>query len=267
MVHIILTGATGLVGSAVLSQVLSSPSITHVSILSRRPVAAAEDHPKAKVIIHSDFSKYSPTVLDQISGADGCIWAQGRSSVGMSEAAYSELTHDWPLAAAKAFGATNNPAGWTFNFVYVSGEGADPMEASRALFGRVKGRAEKDLLDLASLTESLCVYKLRPAGIDGSDSTARPERPASWQERVAGLFFPAVKLFAPQWHTPVDSLAKVAVGLASGSGKPLLPRRRLDFAQHCNPNNGRTLKSVAFVGLLAQARRSLCLGYGTSATS
>jgi hypothetical protein len=223
MVHIVLTGATGLVGSAVLSQLLSSPSITHVSILSRRPVTAAEGHSKAKVIIHSDFSQYSPTILDQISAADGCIWAQGKCSVGMSEAEYSELTHDWPLAAAKAFGASTNPAGRRFNFVYVSGEGADPTQSSRALFGRVKGRSEKDLLDLASLTQGLSVYNLRPAGIDGRESAARPERPASWQERVAGLFFPAVKLFVPQWHTPVDSLAKVAVNLASGSGQPVQP--------------------------------------------
>lgn len=41
-----------------------------------------------------------------MSGADGCIWAQGKSSVGMSEAEYSELTQDWPLAAAKAFNTT-----------------------------------------------------------------------------------------------------------------------------------------------------------------
>ena len=155
-----------------------------------------------------------------MSGADGCIWAQGKSSVGMSEAEYPELTHDWPLAAAKAFDTTTNPAGRRFNFVYVSGEGADPTQASRALFGRVKGRSEKYIFDLANLTQALFVYNLRPAGIDGRDSAARPEQPASWQERVAGLFSPAVKLFAPQRHTPVDSFAKVAVDLASGSGQP-----------------------------------------------
>ena len=60
-------------------------------------------------------------------------------------------------------------------FVYVSGEGADPNQASRALFGRVKGGSEKDLLDLANLTQRLSVSNLRPAGIDGSESAARPE--------------------------------------------------------------------------------------------
>lgn len=156
-----------------MSQLLSSPSIAHVSILSRRSVTAAEGHPKAKVIIHSDFSQYSPTVLDKMSGADGCIWAQGKSSVGMSEAEYPELTQDWPLAAAKAFDTTTDPAGRRFNFVYVSGEGADPTQASRALFGRVKGRSEKYIFDLANLTQALFVYNLRPAGIDGRDSAAR----------------------------------------------------------------------------------------------
>ena len=241
MVHVVLTGATGLVGSAILSQLLSSPSITHVSILSRRPVTAAEGHPKAKVIIHSDFSQYSPTVLGQLSGADGCIWAQGKSSVGMSEAEYSELTHDWPLAAAKAFGGISDLSGRRFNFVYVSGEGADQTQKTRTMFGRVKGKSEKDLLDLASHSH-ISVYNLRPAGIDGSESAAKPERPASWQEKVAGCFFPAVKLFAPQWHTPVDSLAKVAVRLSTGDGKPIQSNTGVE-------PDGRTLRNVAIRSL------------------
>lgn len=237
MVHVILTGATGLVGSAVLAQLLSSTSITRVSILSRSPVAAAKGHAKANVILQSDFSRYPSSILEQLQGADSCIWAQGKSSIGMAEKDYTELTHDWPMEAAKAFGDTKNPSGKRFNFVYVSGEGADQTQTARAMFGRIKGRAEKDLLDLAKDTH-LSVYNLRPAGIDGSGSVSKPERARSTMETLAGWLYPVVKAVAPKYHTPVDSLAKVAVDLATGNGESL----RLDAGVEAD---GRTLRNVA----------------------
>lgn len=241
MVHVVLTGATGLVGSAVLSQLLSTPSITRVSILSRRPVAAAEGHEKAKVVIHSDFSQYPPNVLEQLSGAQSCIWAQGKSSVGMTEPEYAELTHDWPLAAAKAFSKAADES-HPFNFVYVSGEGADPTQSTRTMFGRVKGKAEQALIEVGSSTP-LSVYNLRPAGIDGRESASKPERPASWQDNLAAWsFLPLVRLFAPKWHTPVDSLAQVAVRLAIGDGKPVAQGDGVEAG-------GRTLRNVAIRNL------------------
>lgn len=237
MVHIILTGATGLVGSAVLAQLLSSASITRVSILSRKPVAAATGHAKAKVILQSDFSSYPPSILDQLQGADGCIWALGKSSAGMTEKDYTELTHDWPLEAAKTFGGAKDSAGKRFNFVYVSSEGADQTEKARAMFGRIKGRAEKDLLDLADGTH-LSVYNLRPAAIDGSASASQPERARSMQDSISAWLFPVVKAVAPKWHIPVDSLARVAIDLAVGDGKSLEQDAGVEA-------DGRTLRNVA----------------------
>jgi uncharacterized protein YbjT (DUF2867 family) len=77
--HLILTGATGLVGSAVLQVMLTHPAITTISVLSRRPVPQTEGHPKAKVIIHKDFLNYPPDLLEQLRGAEGCVWALGIS--------------------------------------------------------------------------------------------------------------------------------------------------------------------------------------------
>lgn len=237
MVHVILTGATGLVGSAVLAQLLSSTSITRVSVLSRRPVAAAEGHAKANVVIQSDFSQYPQSLLDQLRDADGCIWAQGKSSIGMTEKDYTELTHDWPLEAAKAFGSAKDPSGKRFNFVYVSGEGADQTQKTRTMFGRIKGKAEKDLVDLAG-TSHLSVYNLRPGGIDGRASVAKPVVPRSMPERLAGWLYPVVTAIAPKYVTPVNSLAKVAIDLAVGDGEPL---KKGDGVE----KDGRTLSNVA----------------------
>lgn len=78
--HLILTGATGLVGSAVLHSMITTPTVTKVSILSRRPVAQAEGHEKVSVIIHNDYTTYPSEVLAQLKDAEGVVWAQGISS-------------------------------------------------------------------------------------------------------------------------------------------------------------------------------------------
>jgi hypothetical protein len=79
--HLILTGATGLVGSAVLDSMLRIPDITKISILARRPVQMAEDakDPRVNVIIHPDFAVYDSDVLEKLKGAKGCVWALGIS--------------------------------------------------------------------------------------------------------------------------------------------------------------------------------------------
>jgi uncharacterized protein YbjT (DUF2867 family) len=77
--HLILTGATGLVGSGVLHSMLTTPTITKVSVLSRRPVPMAEGHSKVNVIIHKDYENYPSEIMQQLKDADGCVWAQGIS--------------------------------------------------------------------------------------------------------------------------------------------------------------------------------------------
>lgn len=79
MVHLILTGATGLVGSGVLQQMLTNDAVSRISILSRRPVKMAEGQAKAKVIIHKDFNTYDEALLDELKDAQGCVWALGVS--------------------------------------------------------------------------------------------------------------------------------------------------------------------------------------------
>ena len=83
--HLVLTGATGLVGSGVLQYMISTPSISKVSVLSRRPVPLAEGHEKVKVIIHKDYSSYPSDILNQLKDVDGVVWAQGISVTKVSK--------------------------------------------------------------------------------------------------------------------------------------------------------------------------------------
>jgi len=83
--HVILTGATGTCGSAVLSYCLREPAITRISILSRKPVKQAEGHEKAHTVIHDDFEKYPSDVLEKLKGAQACIWALGISQTEVTK--------------------------------------------------------------------------------------------------------------------------------------------------------------------------------------
>lgn len=89
IMHLILTGATGTVGNAVLHHCLASPKVTRLSILSRRDFVLPEgdkfNTAKAEVIVHTNYTDYSPALLEKLKGSDGCIWAQGISQTQVSK--------------------------------------------------------------------------------------------------------------------------------------------------------------------------------------
>jgi len=72
---LILTGATGYIGSEVLAQCLKSPLITSIFVLSRPKLPdLVAKYAKLEVIIIEDFMNYPESVMTQLSGADACIW-------------------------------------------------------------------------------------------------------------------------------------------------------------------------------------------------
>ncbi|KAG9785625.1 hypothetical protein KCU88_g2414, partial [Aureobasidium melanogenum] len=118
MVHLILTGATGLVGSSVLSHILSLPTggnITRLSILTRNPAIPLLANPpppgtpsanrttEIEVIQHGDFARWPPDLLARLEGADACIWALGVSQMDVDRETYVRITRDFAIEAARAF--------------------------------------------------------------------------------------------------------------------------------------------------------------------
>ncbi|KAF2499153.1 nucleoside-diphosphate-sugar epimerase [Lophium mytilinum] len=218
--HLILTGATGLVGSAVLQNMLTMESVTKISILSRRPVPMIQGHEdKAQVIIHKDFETYPPELLGQLKDAQGCVWAQGISAMKVSKPDYIKITIDYPLAAATAF-CTLHPT-TPFTFVYVSGEGATTSPGMlTSFFGKIKGQAESALLALNATHPNLRPYSVRPGGVDPGEHTeiqgfASPQ--PMWQKPV----LVGVKALYPSLHAPSRELGKVLTELALSKGEAL----------------------------------------------
>ncbi|KAM0756636.1 hypothetical protein T439DRAFT_321332 [Meredithblackwellia eburnea MCA 4105] len=167
MIKVILTGATGIAGSAALIQLLNHPQVTAVTVLSGRPlpegVAPNPPNQKLKVVLQKDFERYSDELISQLEGYDGVIWDLGKTSIGMNETEYRKIHIDYPLAAAKAF-ANLGSSEKKFVFTYLSGQGTSqvPGKATQ-MFGRVKGEAEAALSHLATTTPTLSTYSFRPA--------------------------------------------------------------------------------------------------------
>lgn len=75
---VIITGATGFVGTHLIQQAIRHPSITSVVALGRRATPPpAETGPKSatfKAVVCEDFGVYSESVKEEFAGADACIW-------------------------------------------------------------------------------------------------------------------------------------------------------------------------------------------------
>ncbi|KFY74279.1 hypothetical protein V499_05684 [Pseudogymnoascus sp. VKM F-103] len=223
--HIILTGATGLIGTATLHHILSAPKVTKVTILSRRLVPLAANNPKVVTILHDDYTSYPPALLADLKDAEACIWALGVSINDVSKEEYEKITVDYPLAAAKAFAGLNDP----FTFVYVSGEGAAVTPTrSTPNYGLVKGRAEAALLALQKVTPSLRHYSVRPGYVDPSGHPAQEFMPARkwWLKGLETVVAPPLRWFWSGMVSPAGELGEVLTDLAVGGGKKFDEREK-----------------------------------------
>jgi uncharacterized protein YbjT (DUF2867 family) len=200
--RVLLTGATGTAGSATLQVLLADPGVVAVTALSRRPLA--ERHDKLRVVIHEDFTDPAP-VRGLLAETDAVLWCLGTGQNDVPEAEYVRITYDTALAFARALLAENPKAA----FIFLSGQGADPTERSRALFGRVKGRTERDLdtLGLARL------HHARPGYIH--PVTEKPSRKAL--ERFSMFIEPVFRALFPKHMIDADDLGRALLAAARGA--------------------------------------------------
>ncbi|KAJ4987838.1 nucleoside-diphosphate-sugar epimerase [Stagonosporopsis vannaccii] len=214
--HLILTGATGLVGAAVLDSMLAQKGISQISILSRRPVKMAEGHDKVKVILHEDFDTYNEALLDGLKDAQGCVWALGVSQNAVSKAEYVKITHDYTMAAARALNTLHPDT--PFTFVYVSGEGATHAPGMLTpLYGRVKGETEMALFNFRKQNPNFRAVSVRPGGVDWTSHPEIqpfiPQQPA-WK---AMAIKPLNNIYKSMM-TPTQPMGKVFTELAMSKG-------------------------------------------------
>jgi uncharacterized protein YbjT (DUF2867 family) len=139
--NVVLFGATGMIGQGALRECLLDPKVKQILSIVRTPTG--QKSAKLRELVHTDFLNFTD-VEAKLTGFDACFFCLGVTSAGMSEAQYTQITHDFALAAATTL-ARLNPS---MTFVYVSGSGTDSSERGRSMWARVKGKTENDILKL-----------------------------------------------------------------------------------------------------------------------
>lgn len=157
---LIITGASGFVGTELLKQSLRIPAIKTVIALTRQPLrisaesSSDSDHSKLKNIVVEGYDQYSVETKSEFATADACIWYAYSicSKLDFGACAKSDLPwgdrtvaitpskstlYDWneicrvcyesPLAGLRAMlearssSTTNNDKNTPFRFIYMSG--------------------------------------------------------------------------------------------------------------------------------------------------
>ncbi|KAI9062183.1 hypothetical protein FKP32DRAFT_1759089 [Trametes sanguinea] len=219
--RIIITGATGVAGLAIYRAALIDPAIQKVTLLTRRPIPSWAQLPdnaeeKTETIVHQDFKSYPPELARRLAEHDGLVWALGRSSVGMSEEAYTEMSYGYPMAAARALkdagaGSPERP----FRFEYLSGSLADPK--SSQMWARVKARVEKDLPELLE-GMNMKAHIFRPGyffPLKKYPEERKNQRSAALRAFDMAIT-PIYSKFVPTLYAPLEELGPFALEVAKG---------------------------------------------------
>lgn len=208
----ILFGATGMVGQSVLRECLADPGVESVLAVGRRPTGMTD--PKLRELVLEDLTDYS-AVADQLAGHDACFFCLGVSSAGMSEADYRRVTVDFPVAAGRAL-AAKNPG---MTFILVSGAGSDSTGKSRTMWARVKGEAERAILDLPFKGK----YAFRPALIRPGAGIVSRTRSYRILYMLTRPLFPVLEALFPRSVTSSDRVGRAMLNVArDGADKPIL---------------------------------------------
>jgi uncharacterized protein YbjT (DUF2867 family) len=200
---VLLLGATGMVGQGVLRECLLDPGVTSVVAMGRS--ATGQRHEKLRELIHADFLDYS-SIEQELAGFDACFFCLGVSSVGMDEAKYRRITHDFTLALAQVL-AKRNPA---MTFVYVSGMGTDSSERGRVMWARVKGKTENDLRKLPFRG----CYLFRPGAIVPLHGIRSKTRVYQAFYSVLSPLLPVLYKLFPKYVTTTEQLGRAMIRVA-----------------------------------------------------
>ena len=194
-----LVGATGMVGGYALRYALDDPAAERVTAIGRRKLGIS--HPKLNEILHPNFADCS-ALAEPLSRHDAAIFCLGAYTGSVSDAELRTTTVDYTVEFARVLHASSPGA----DFVFLSGQGADPTGKSRIAFARYKGQAESALLAAGFRA----VYIFRPAYI----YPVKPRKEPNLGYRLLRAIYPVFRIFFPSQVIRADDLARVMVDVA-----------------------------------------------------
>ena len=215
----LLAGATGLVGSHCLSQLLSDPAYGRVVAVVRRPLPLSDPKLDTRVV---DFDRLAAADLPPVDDVYCALGTTIRRAG--SRDAFRRVDHDYVVALARRAaerGATR--------FLLVSAIGANP--GSPVFYSRVKGETERDV----AAVSFDAVHVLRPSFLVGERSERRP------RERLMIVLFTGVAplLVGPLRRyrpIPAEAVARAMRAVARSGRSGILVYESDRIAQLGEPN-------------------------------
>ena len=147
---VLVSGATGSVGDALLKAAINDPDVESVHVITRRSSPRIDEGvASGKVTMHllKDFTDYS-SLADVLPQVNTVLWGLGTSSLQVDEDTYTWIHVDFPTAFVKAWLAARQDAPMAFH--YVTGMGTGEDESAR--WAQDKGRAERLVAEMAEGT-------------------------------------------------------------------------------------------------------------------
>lgn len=208
--HLLLLGATGLVGGHVLKQALADGGVKRITAPVRRalPARVRLDAPVV------DFGRIADWPAEMFA-ADAVICCLGSTmKQAGSRERFHRIDHDYVIEIGRRARAAGTPA-----FVLNSAMGAN--ERSAFFYNRVKGAVERDIAALGFASTVL----VRPGLLGGERGESRP------LERAGMALLGAVAPLLPRgWRiNPAENVARAMLAAAKSQppGVTVIPARDL----------------------------------------
>jgi len=197
--HLVLVGATGMVGGYALRYALEHPAVERVTAVGRRTLGIS--HAKLNEVLHPSFADCS-ALAESLLHQDAVIFCLGAYTGSVSDAELRTITVDYTVEFARVLHTSSPDA----EFIFLSGRGADPTGKSRIAFARYKGEAENALLAAGFRA----VYIFRPAYI----YPVKPRTEPNLGYRLLRAIYPIFRMLLPSQVIRADDLARVMVDVA-----------------------------------------------------
>jgi len=190
--HVLITGASGMIGSLVLELCLESPEVSKVTSLLRR--ASGIRHEKLNEAIIEDFLHLDESA-DYFTSVDVVFYCIGVYTGTVDRDQFRKITVDYPETLARVV-LSQNP---DVTFCLLSGAGADRTEKSRMMFAQDKGAIENRLSSMGFQA----FHAFRPGYIYPVTSRNEP----SFSYRLMRRLYPVLKLLGPGFSVTSTDLA------------------------------------------------------------
>ncbi len=192
----VIAGATGLVGSTLLDQILADERYARVIALSRRDLPLS--HPRLEKRIVANL-KHPDDALGGVQPTDVFCCLGTTMAVAGSKEKFYEVDFEYPLALARvtlALGAER--------YLLISSLGADPK--SKVFYSRVKGDVEQAISTLGFRV----VHIFRPSLLLGPRDEKRTG------ENLAKALYRVLNPLIPRKYKAIEAHAVARAMLAAG---------------------------------------------------